>query len=146
MTVGLVVALALGACDAKKEAPSGGDEAPAEAASEAKELSGDEITSLFADKTVKGHHERKDYDFRSYYAADGTFRSHQGPDGELHEGTWRVDGPDICIRWKDESEDLCRRMVQDPDGSYRKVKLRGRKPPLTVVTFESFTDGNPEDL
>jgi hypothetical protein len=111
-----------------------------------RDLSGVEITALFADKTVEGHHERKHYDFRSYYSADGELRSYQGPKKTKRLASWRVKGNDICVRWKDQTEDLCRRMVEGPDGSYRKEKVRKNGTRLVVVTFKSFTTGNAAGL
>lgn len=105
-----------------------------------------EIVALFAGKTVKGHHERKHYDFESYYEPTGSLRSYQGSDRKRREATWTVKNDEICITWQDDPEELCRKMVKAADGSYRKEKVKKNGDRLVVVTFESFTDGNPNKL
>jgi hypothetical protein len=128
-------ALAIGGCDSKGAKGSGDQD-----------LTGAEIKDLFAGKTVEGHHERKGYDFQSYYEPEGELRSYQGPEKKLHPGKWWVKGDDICIRWEGTSDDLCRKMVKDAEGNYRKEKVRGNGSRLVVVTFESFVKGNPHSL
>jgi hypothetical protein len=110
-----------------------------------RQLSGPEITELFAGKTVEGHHEIHGYDFRSYYEPTGTYRSHQSGKSAARSAKWWVRGDEICVRWDDTPEDLCRRMFVDTGGVYRKVKLAGEKR-VIVVTFKSFSPGNPGKL
>lgn len=105
-----------------------------------------EIVALFSGKTVVGHHERKHYDFESYYEPDGELRSYQGADKRLHKAKWAVEGDEICVTWEDDPEKLCRTMVKAADGSYRKEKVKKNGDRLVVVTFESFTDGNAKGL
>ena len=110
-------------------------------------LSGDEVQSLFSGKTVKGYHEKKKYSFTSYYEPAGTFRSYQGEVIEPRLGKWWVNSSgDICIRWQGESQDLCRKMMTDDDGHYRKVLVKPSGKQILVVSFESFVDGNVHDL
>jgi len=139
--VPLSVSLAfLVACD------SGGKGGSSKTSAGGKDLTGAEITELFAGKTVEGHHERKHYDFKSYYEPDGELRSYQGPDKKLHKAKWQVKGDDICITWQDDPEELCRKMVKGADGSYRKEKVKRNGSRLVVVTFKSFQKGNPDKL
>ncbi len=105
-----------------------------------------EIVALFSGKTVKGHHERKHYDFESYYEPTGELRSHQGKDRKLREATWAAKNDEICITWKDDPTELCRKMVKAADGTYRKEKVKKNGDRLVVVTFESFAAGNPGKL
>ena len=107
-------------------------------------LSGAEILALFSDRTVVGHHEVHGYDFRSYYATDGTFRSHQSGKPEPRDAKWWVSGDDICVEWADTPGSLCRGIVVQA-GVYRKVLDTGSGTKL-IVTFESFTPGNPDNL
>jgi hypothetical protein len=108
-------------------------------------LSGSEITPLFAGKTVEGHHEIHGYDFRSYYEPGGTYRSHQSDKSAPRSAKWWVKGDEICVRWDDTPEDLCRRMFVDASGVYRKVRVTGDRRQV-VVTFKSFSPGNPNEL
>ena len=101
-------------------------------------VTGDEVTELLSDTTVRGHHVVDDYDFQRTYHADGTFEQVQGPSGS---GQWSVYGDDICIRWDPpypKRGELCRRMMTDDDGAYWKelTKRNGRS--KTVVRYESF--------
>ena len=113
-------------------------------------LSGDEARNLFAGKTVQGYHEKRNYAFISYYEPDGTFRSYQGGSKTPRHGKWWVnDKGDICIHWQDTGENLYRKMVTDNKGNYWKVLFkktpRGTKR-ILIVTFKSFTEGNPNNL
>lgn len=110
-----------------------------------RQLSGPEITSLFAGKTVEGHHEIHGYDFRSYYEPNGTYRSHQSDKAAARSARWWVKGDEICVRWDDAPEDLCRRMFVDGSGVHRKVKVTGDER-VVVVTFKRFSPGNPSNL
>lgn len=117
-------------------------------------LSGAEIRQLFAGKTVSGYHVKRGYSFTSYYEPDGTYRSYQSyglvPDSfedmEPRHATWVISSDQICITWQDTGEGpLCRHMIRDRAGNYTKVlKKGGRK--ITVVRFNSFEPGNPENL
>ena len=113
-------------------------------------LSGDEVRRLFAGKTVQGYHEKRNYAFISYYEPDGTFRSYQGGSKTPRHGNWSVsDNGDICVYWQDTNENLCRKMVTDNRGNYWKVlfkKTRKGTKRILIVTFKSFTEGNPNNL
>lgn len=110
-------------------------------------LSGDEVQSLFSGKTVKGYHEKSKYSFTSYYEPSGTFRSYQGEEIEPRLGKWWINSSgDICIHWEDESQDLCRKMITDDNGHYRKVLVKPNGKQILIVSFESFVDGNVLDL
>lgn len=105
-------------------------------------LTGDQIQTLFSGKTVTGHHEVHDYDFESYYDADGTFRSYQDATGRPKRAKWWVASNDMCIQWETQSQPLCRPIVSRGN-TYRKVVKPNGK---LIVTFESFQPGNPKSL
>jgi len=111
---------------------------------EGRQLKGAEISTLFADHTVKGHHEIGGYDFRSYYEPNGTFRSHQSNAKAPKTARWWVFEDDVCIEWDADPGPLCRTMVEQ-DGRYRKVLLLPKRA-KTVVSFTAFIPGNPEGL
>jgi len=110
-----------------------------------RQLTGAEIQTLFSGKTVEGHHEVDGYDFKSFYEPTGVYRSHQSDKKAPRPAKWWVSGDDICIRWDDTPEDLCRRMFVDSSGKYRKVLVNARVKKV-VVTFKSFTPGNTQNL
>ena len=111
-------------------------------------MSGEEVHSLFAGKTVKGYHEKSEYSFVSYYEPTGTFRSYQGGSGEPRSGKWWVDSgsENICIEWEDEQGVFRRTMVTDDDGRYWKILVKPNGKRIPIVTFEEFTDGNVNNL
>ncbi|MCI5210704.1 MAG: hypothetical protein D3910_18390 [Candidatus Electrothrix sp. ATG2] len=118
------------------------------ACSKGRELSADEIRTLFSNKTVRGFHEIKKYRFQSYYDPVGVFRSWQGEKRILRTGKWWVtDNDEICIRWNRTDTDLCRRMITDDNNQYWKVKV---SPVIgthkRVVIFSMFENGNPYEL
>jgi len=106
-------------------------------------LSAEETRILFAGKTVKGYHEKKDYRFESYYEPNGHFRSYQNGSPTPRLGRWWVtEQGDICISWHDETGELCRKMMVDDAGQYRKVLFKSSGKRVLIVTFESFVSGN----
>ena len=110
-------------------------------------LSGDEVQLLFSGKTVKGYHEKWQYSFTSYYEPTGVFRSYQGEEKEPRRGKWWVNSiGEICIQWEGELSELCRKMMTDDDGHYRKVLVKRNGKEILLVSFESFVDGNVNDL
>lgn len=105
-----------------------------------------EIKALFAGKTVRGSHDKRGYEFRSFYQANGVFRSYQGDKKTPRVGKWWTAGDKICIRWRDGSRDWCRNMVTDERGRYWKVLIKGSSKRIPIVTFRSFERGNPDKL
>ena len=76
---------------------------------------------------IRGKHRRGlsrlyDYRFTSYYEADGWFRSEQGDEKSVREGKWWTNRKGyMCIRWDGESRNLCRKIITDDFGQYKKV-------------------------
>jgi len=116
-------------------------------ATDGRVLSGDEVRALFSGKTVKGYHEKKEYPFTSYYEPSGTFRSYQDGATVPRSGRWWVnDSGDICIQWKGEPQSFCRKMITNDKGDYWKVLVKSGGKRILIVTFESFVDGNVNNL
>ena len=110
-------------------------------------LSSEEIRALFSERVVVGYHENQDYDFRSYYDAEGRFASLRLGDAAPREGRWWVTEEDrLCIRWVVGDEDICRSIVADGDGGYRKVRIRRTGRDVTIIRYESFTPGGYGDI
>lgn len=106
-------------------------------------LDADEIHALFGDHTVVGHHQLHGYDFRSYYDADGGFRSHQSDKTAARPARWWCQDQRLCVRWQDTQQQWYR-LVVEHDGEYRKVDAD--EPTRTIVTFQRFIAGNPDGL
>lgn len=105
-----------------------------------KTLTGDEVRALFSGKTVDYVHVTRGFRMSVYYADDGSMRGMR--DGNKTGGSWRVnDKGELCIEYG--KGDRCRHIVEE-DGEYRKYKEEnGEK--LHIVTYHTFTDGNPNN-
>jgi len=107
-------------------------------------LSEGEVRQLFAGSSVEGYHELDHYSFKSYYDPSGWFRSvqvHNKDSQRIREGQWRIKKRgDICIHWQDESQEMCRAIVVNKVGQYRKVK--GGLFHNVVVTYTRFNYGS----
>lgn len=114
--------------------------------SQKRTLSAHEVRALISGKTVKGHHDKKNYSFVRYYEPSGTFRSYQNGSKTPRRGKWSVNrNGDICIRWDGELQDLCRKIITDDKGRYWKVLIKPNGKQITIITFHSFVDGNEID-
>jgi hypothetical protein len=90
-----------------------------------KTLTGDEVRALFSGKTVDYVHVTRGFRMSVYYADDGSMN----------------DKGELCIEYG--KGDRCRHIVEE-DGEYRKYKEEnGEK--LHIVTYHTFTDGNPNN-
>lgn len=106
-------------------------------------LSADEVTDLFADRTVVGEVVRLKRVFKAYYRADGVFK------GIKKDGRWMVtDEGQHCLKYGKKTVWSCGRMVVTGEGIYQKLipapGQKGREIP--IVSFRSFTPGNVDNL
>jgi hypothetical protein len=103
-------------------------------------LTGDEVKALFSGKTVDYTHITTGSEMSVYYAEDGSMRGRRGD--KKTGGSWRVnDKGELCIEYG--RGDRCRHIVEE-GGVYRKYKEENGEQVL-VVTYHSFTDGNPSN-
>lgn len=65
---------------------------------------------LFSGKTVRGYHERKEFEFTRYFAADGSLIAINDRKGERH-GTWSVTSDGLCVDLG--KGDRCRKIIKD---------------------------------
>lgn len=101
-----------------------------------------DVRELFADHTIEGDHLKKEFSFRSYYDPSGVFFSIR--DGQLPPllGRWWVeDDGKICIQWETDPQALCRNMIRNPFGGYRKVLIGKNGKQIVIVRYRSFTAG-----
>lgn len=103
---------------------------------EERTLTGDEITAMFSDKTVSGHHAFKEKKTINYFSADGTFKRIRLDNDESAEGKWWVDGKNRLCKEKKGDKKTCRGIVDD-NGTIKKFKKKKH-----VWTYTKFEDGN----
>jgi len=101
---------------------------------ETRDLTEDEIVTMFSDKTAWGKHAKTDKSNKVYFAPDGTYKSKRLDKSGGSEGTWSVDGSDLCV--KKNGDTRCRKVV-DKNGNI--IKYKGKK---HVWTYTKFEDGN----
>lgn len=109
-------------------------------------LDGTALEALYAGNVVEGKHMKKGYDFRGLYHPDGTFRSYQTGRKEPRDGQWWVDGDKICISWQDAPASLCRHVLKDGQGNYRKALVKFFWREVDVVKYHRISPGNHTDL
>ena len=97
-------------------------------------LTGAEIRELVSGNTVKGPK------FSEYYAPDGAIRGREIEDeDEAYEGTWRIEGDQLCVAFPSHDFKGCVSITREPDGAYDFAN-DGRHSRRTIVT------GNPNKL
>lgn len=104
-------------------------------------LSGDEIKSIYTGKTAKGVHLKKGFSYMAYFSPDGALIQKKD-DGDTNEGKWSVDDEGRqCVSWNGSGVTKCFPLVNNNDGSYTKVKVKGSKH-IPLIMHRDFTDGN----
>ena len=106
----------------------------------AKDLTKDEVTSLFSGKTVDAYHVKKDFEIKTYYDPDGTYK--QIRDGEKRSGEWQVrDDGYMCMSSSHRDKEFCRVVVKKGD-KYRKLKVKGNGKRIFIISYKNFVDGD----
>ncbi len=104
-------------------------------------LSSDEVKSIYSGKTANGVHLKKDFSYVAYFSPNGTF-TQKKDNGDIKKGTWSVDNKGRqCISWDGSGITKCFPLVNNGDGSYTKVKLKGDKR-IPLIMHSDFVDGN----
>lgn len=114
-----------------------------QAAPAAETLNADQVKTLFSGKTVEYLHERLDFKFVVYHAPDGSLRGTR--EGEpMSELQWSVnERGELCIAYGGKKR--CQPLMKD-DGVYKKYAVGKDGQKKTVVTYQRFIDGNPNDF
>lgn len=106
------------------------------------QLTGDEVTALFTDKTQHCDQVGKDKTCKTYNAADGRVTRIMDADGVRRDGNWWVsDKGEYCLRWDEKKKDLCFTVFKQEDGSYHLFKKGKHKAIITKLL-----DGNSENM
>lgn len=106
----------------------------------AEDLPRDEVLKLFSGKTVEAYHVKKDFDIKTYFNTDGTYR--QFRDGEPRAGKWWVkDDGKMCMQRSDRNREYCRIIVKAGD-KLTKVKVKENGKRVHLLDYKKFTEGD----
>jgi len=104
----------------------------------AKELSSEEIKTLFAGQTSQCIKSKDFSTCDTYMGNDGEVKRFTHKDSKLKLGTWRTSTDDkLCIKWQGKKKELCFIVIENSNGTHRLVK---RKKTKSVIT--GFTTGD----
>lgn len=102
-------------------------------------LSGDELSSFYSDTTISGVHFKLGPG-KTYFSADGAVVS-KSESGTERVGKWWIDegSNKRCVRWDNQSKDLCHYTERNGDGTHTLVHgKKGKK----LVEIKSTQKGN----
>ena len=104
-------------------------------------LSAEDVTALVSDKTFDGINLKQDYEYKAYASPDGKVTQVKNS-GESKTGKWSVlPNGKQCIEWDGTDVRKCYHIRDNNDGSYTKVKIKGKK--ITpILRWKNFTSGN----
>ncbi len=98
-------------------------------------LSNDALKTLITGKTVNAEHAKKGFNFKIYFAADGSaIREWKG---DMQEGKWFFKGNLHCINVG--AGDKCASIVPNGDGTYK--RLKGGDENKNFINWLSISDG-----
>lgn len=101
-------------------------------------LTKSQIHMLFADKTVTGIHNRKDFTFTRFFSADGSL-TETSSQKIKRKGNWTTHQNELCIEWK-KGKKKCRK-IKKVDGVIKQYKQNKRGKMVLIVTYETFSHG-----
>lgn len=83
-------------------------------------LSGEQVKQLISGNSVEAHSNAKGFDFRVYFAPDGSAVSERN--GKTHKGEWHItDSGEHCTQWPTQKE-TCGQVVDMGDGTYNRME------------------------
>jgi hypothetical protein len=83
-------------------------------------LSGEQVRQLVLGNSVEAHSNAKGYDFKAYFATDGSAVSEVN--GKAYKGAWRInDSGEHCTQWTTQKE-TCGQIVNMGDGTYSRME------------------------
>jgi len=83
-------------------------------------LSGEQVKQLVSGNSVEAHSNAKGFDFKAYFATDGSAGSEVN--GKTYKGAWRInDSGEHCIQWATQKE-YCAQVVDMGDGTYNRME------------------------
>ncbi|MDZ7661680.1 hypothetical protein [Thiohalophilus sp.] len=115
----------------------------AQSAPAAETLNADQVRALFSGKTIEYQHERLGFKFVVYHAPDGSLRGTR--EGQLmSELQWSVNEQgELCIAYG--GKNRCQPIMKD-NGVYKKYTVGKDGQKKTVVTYQRFIEGNPNNF
>lgn len=87
-------------------------------------LSGDQVKQLISGNSVEAHSNAKGFDFKTYFAPDGSAVL-EGGTGKTFTGAWRInESGEHCVQWKRQKEqkETCAQIVDMGDGTYNRME------------------------
>jgi hypothetical protein len=106
----------------------------------AEPMSADAVMNLLSNNTTYCKNLQKNKEYTNYYRDDGTVIK-LSPGGIKKLGRWRVsDNGRHCIDWGEEDGECCHPVIDQGNGTYRKLEEGEPKSEFRV------TEGNPESL
>ena len=83
-------------------------------------LSGEQVKKLVSGNSVDAHSNAKGFDFKAYFATDGSAGSEVN--GKTYKGAWRVnDAGKHCSHFPPQKE-TCAQIVNMADGTYNRME------------------------
>ena len=101
----------------------------------ARELSSEEIKTLFAGNTSQCIKSKDFSTCDTYMGNDGEVKRFTHKDGKLKLGTWHASVDDkLCIKWQGKKSDHCFIVIENSNGTHRLVKRNKTKSVITGFT------------
>ncbi len=83
-------------------------------------LSGEQVKQLISGNSVEAHSNAKGFDFKAYFATDGSISSEVN--GKTNKGAWRInDSGEHCSQMTRQKE-TCAQIVDMGDGTYNRME------------------------
>jgi hypothetical protein len=99
-------------------------------------LNGDQIKTLMSGNSASGFADALGKNYTVYYSADGKLIQVLEKKGR-RQGTWKVDGSNLCTQFPTEPE-RCTKVMPSDNGAYVRIKDDG----MVTNTFKKFYPGN----
>jgi len=102
-----------------------------------------EIISLFSNRTVDGHHEKRNFEFVRFFSADGKLYGNNPVKGR-RVGRWDVNSEGLCFHWTG-GRKQCRKITIEK-GVVKQYKVKGSGEEVLATIYTRFRNGNPEQF
>ena len=105
-------------------------------------LTADELKAVLANKTAKGEHLKRDFEFNSFFAPDGGLIQVKA-NGYKKTGKWSIkENGKHCVEWDGTDIVKCFPVKANEDGSYTKVKIKNNGKIKKLIRWSNFREGN----
>ena len=105
-------------------------------------ISADHLKELLTNKTAKGEHLKRDYEFDSFFSPDGDLIQIRA-NGKKKTGKWSVkENGKHCVEWDGSDIRKCFPVMSNGDGSFTKVKVKNNGKIKKLIRWTNFRAGN----